>query len=107
MAHMVTAAFTPTGEDLVHAARTGDVSALGLLLARHRPAMLAAAMSVAGYGPDAEDAVQEASVIALRRIGDQRDPAVAGAWLRTVVRNVCRMQHRCAGCRRHGRTAGD
>jgi RNA polymerase sigma factor (sigma-70 family) len=38
--------------------------------------------------------VQEASVIALRRIGDLRDPAAAGSWLRMVVRNVCRMWYR-------------
>jgi RNA polymerase sigma factor (sigma-70 family) len=84
----------PPDEDLVHAAWAGEVSALGLLLARHRAALLAVAISLVGYGPDAEDAVQEASVIALRRIGDLREPAAAGSWLRTVVRNVCRMQHR-------------
>lgn len=50
-------------------------------------------MTMVGYGPDAEDAVQEASMIALRRIGDLRDPAAAGAWLRTVVRNACRKQY--------------
>lgn len=33
-------------------------------------------------------------MVALRRIGDVRDPAAAGPWLRTVTRNVCRMQLR-------------
>lgn len=83
----------PADADLVHAARAGEVSALGLLLARHRPALFGVAMSMVGYGPDAEDAVQEASMIALRRIGDLRDPAAAGAWLRTVVKNVCRKRY--------------
>lgn len=85
---------TPTDVDLVHAAQAGEASALGLLLARHRAALLAVAISLVGYGPNAEDAVQEANLIALRRIGDLRDPAAVGAWLRTVVRNVCRKQYR-------------
>jgi RNA polymerase sigma-70 factor (ECF subfamily) len=70
------------------------VSAVGLLVARHRPALLAAAISLMGHGPDAEDAVQEASVTALCRIGDLRDPGAAGAWLRAVVRNSCRARLR-------------
>ena len=83
-----------TDAELVHAAQAGDVSALGSLLARHRPALLAVAIRLVGYGPDADDAVQEASMIALRRIGDVRDPAAVDSWLRAVTRNVCRMQHR-------------
>jgi RNA polymerase sigma-70 factor (ECF subfamily) len=83
-----------TDADLVHAAQAGDVSALGSLLARHRPALLALAAGLVGYGPDAEDAVQEASMTALLRIGDLRDPGAVGAWLRTVVRNECRMRFR-------------
>ncbi|MFD4637277.1 RNA polymerase sigma factor [Lentzea sp. NPDC058436] len=79
----------------MHAARAGDVGALGGLLTRHRASLLAVAISVVGYGPDAEDAVQETSLIALSRIGDLRDPAAAGPWLRTVVRNVCRARLRC------------
>lgn len=85
---------SPTDVDLVRAAQAGDVSALGSLLARHRAALLAVAIGVAGYGPDAEDAVQEASMIALRRIGDLREPAAVGSWLRTVTRNACRMRYR-------------
>ncbi|RKN34410.1 RNA polymerase sigma factor [Micromonospora musae] len=80
----------PTDADLVRAAQVGEVSALGLLLARHRSAMLAVAITLLGYGPDAEDAVQDATVVALRRVGDVRDPEAVGPWLRAVVRNVCR-----------------
>ncbi|MFE3169452.1 RNA polymerase sigma factor [Streptomyces sp. NPDC059224] len=75
---------------LLRAARAGDASSLGLLLARHRAGMHAVAAGLLGYGPEAEDAVQEASIVALRRIGDIRDPDAVGPWLRTVVRNVCR-----------------
>jgi RNA polymerase sigma factor (sigma-70 family) len=83
-----------TDTDLVRAAQAGDVSSLGSLLTRHRPGQLAVAYSILGYGPDAEDAVQEAAVTALRRIGDLRDPAAVGPWLRMVVRNACRMRLR-------------
>ena len=83
-----------TDAELVASARGGDASALGALLVRHRPGLLAVAISLLGYGPDAEDAVQEASLVALRRIGDLRDPGAAGPWLRAVVRNVCRMRLR-------------
>ncbi|MCA1220375.1 RNA polymerase sigma factor [Streptomyces sp. 8L] len=84
----------PTDAEMARAAQAGDAGALGGLLVRHRPALLAVAISLVGYGPDAEDAVQEASMIALSRIGSLRDPAAVAPWLRAVVRNVCRTQRR-------------
>lgn len=56
--------------------------------------MQGVALAYLGHSQDAEDAVQEAVLIALRRIGDVRDPNAVGAWLRMVVRNVCRAQLR-------------
>jgi RNA polymerase sigma factor (sigma-70 family) len=82
--------------DLVRSARAGDVASLGVLLTRHRAGMTAVAMSVLGAGPDAEDAVQDAALVALARLGDLRDPAAAGAWLRGIVRNTCRARRRPA-----------
>jgi RNA polymerase sigma factor (sigma-70 family) len=82
--------------ELVLAARGGDIGALGLLLTRHEAGMRAVALSVLGYGPDAEDAVQDASLAALRRIGDLRDPESVGPWLRMIVRNACRVRLRSA-----------
>jgi RNA polymerase sigma-70 factor (ECF subfamily) len=79
----------PDGE-LARAAQSGDVGALGALLVRHQAGMRAVALSLLGHGPDAEDAVQDAALVALRRIGDVRDPAAVGAWLRMIVRNGCR-----------------
>ncbi|WP_113699882.1 RNA polymerase sigma factor [Nonomuraea lactucae] len=84
----------PAEADLVREAQSGDVRALGVLLTRYQADMRAVALSILGYGPDAEDAVQEAALVALRRIGDVRDAQAVGAWLRAVVRNVCRMQLR-------------
>lgn len=84
----------PTDQDLVHAARSGQTAALGLLLTRHRAAMLAVATSILGHRSDAEDVVQEAAVAALLRIEALRDPSAVGPWLRTVVRNASRARLR-------------
>ena len=85
---------TLTDADLVRAAQAGDTAGLGALLERHRSRLHAIAVSILGHGPQAEDAVQDACVIALRRIGELRDPAAARAWLTTILVNVCRGQLR-------------
>jgi len=66
------------------------VSALALLLEHHRPGMRAVAVTLLGPGPDADDVMQDAALVALRRIGGLRDPEAVGPWLRMVVRNGCR-----------------
>ncbi|MEV8638435.1 sigma-70 family RNA polymerase sigma factor [Streptosporangium sp. NPDC051023] len=81
-------------EELVRRAQAGEVTALGALLARHEAPMRAVALTLLGPGPDADDVVQDAALAALRRIGDVRDPAAAGAWLRAIVRNGARMRLR-------------
>ncbi|MFF1868198.1 RNA polymerase sigma factor [Kitasatospora herbaricolor] len=86
----------PSDEELVQDTRNGEVAALGALLGRHRAGMRAVAMSLLGNPTDADDAVQDASLIALRRIGDLRQPDSAGPWLRAIVRNVCRTRLRSA-----------
>lgn len=87
---------SPTDEQLTRRAQAGETGALGLLLARHQAPMRAVALSLLGYGPDAEDAMQDAALTALRRIGDVRDPAAVGPWLRAIVRNACRMRLRAS-----------
>lgn len=82
--------------ELVTAALGGDPAGLGVLLERHRADMRAVAVARFGYGPGAEDAVQDAMVTALRRLGDLRDSEAVGPWLRAIVRNECRMQVRSA-----------
>jgi RNA polymerase sigma-70 factor (ECF subfamily) len=67
---------------------------LGALLDRHRSRLHAIAVSILGHGPQAEDAVQDTFLIALRRIGELRDPAAARAWLAATLVNVCRGQLR-------------
>jgi RNA polymerase sigma factor (sigma-70 family) len=80
--------------ELTRAAQAGDAGSLGVLLARHEAGMRAVALSMVGYGPNTDDAVQDAALVAVRRIKDVRNPAAVGAWLRAVVRNECRMRLR-------------
>ncbi|MEV6823932.1 sigma-70 family RNA polymerase sigma factor [Amycolatopsis sp. NPDC051102] len=87
---------SPIEIELARSARAGNVSALGTLLARHEAGMRAVALSILGYGPDAEDALQDAALSAVRRIGTLRDPAAAGPWLQAIVRNECRRRLRAA-----------
>ncbi|MFD3993269.1 RNA polymerase sigma factor [Streptomyces sp. NPDC058583] len=75
---------------LTRAAQAGDIAVLGTLLERHRAGMRAVALSILGPGADADDVMQDAALTALRRIGDVRDPAAVGAWLRMIVRNAGR-----------------
>ncbi len=84
----------PTDADLVMEARRGDAAALGLVLERSRAGMRAIAVSLLGWGPDADDVVQDAMLIALRRIGELRDPTALGPWLHTITRNIARMRLR-------------
>ena len=84
---------SPSDADLVAAARRGDANALGVLLERHRPRLFATAVRLLGYRPEAEDAVQETCLIAMRHVGSVRDADAVGAWLHAVLRRVC-LQHR-------------
>lgn len=85
-----------TDGELARAASGGDVAALGLLLERHRADMKAVAVARLGFGPAAEDAVQDAMVSAMTSLGSLRDPNAVGSWLRAIVRNACRGRLRAA-----------
>lgn len=88
----------PTGPfldaDLVRGAQSGDSLALGLLLQQHEAGMRAVALGILGHSPDSDDAVQDATLTAVSRIGELRDPALVGPWLRAITRNRCLMQLR-------------
>lgn len=75
---------------LVEAAQQGDPDGLALLLRSEYAGMLAVATRILGSHPDAEDACQDATITALGRIGDLRDPAKVRSWLHAIVRNNCR-----------------
>lgn len=84
----------PSDADLARAAQAGDAASVGALLSRHQARLLAVALTMLREPADAEDAVQESAVIALTRIGDLRDPAAVGPWLRAIVRSCCLMRLR-------------
>ncbi len=77
--------------ELVRAAQNGDTTSLGLLLERYRASLYALALRILGHGPQAEDAVHDAFLVALRKIDQVREPAAVGGWLHMVLRNVCLM----------------
>jgi RNA polymerase sigma-70 factor (ECF subfamily) len=86
--------------DLLPAARHGQVGDLGVLLHRHEARMLAAALRILRDPEAARDAVQDACLLAVQRIGQVQDPAAVAAWLVAVVRSVCLMHLREARAER-------
>lgn len=83
-----------TDAELVRSAQAGDTASLGLLLERYRASLYGLALQILGYGPQAQEAVQDTFLVALRKIDQVREPAAVGGWLHTILRNVCRMRLR-------------
>ncbi len=79
-----------TDGELVQATLRGAQEAFGVLVTRYqRPAYLVA-LSVTGNPEDAEDVAQEAFLVALKRLEDNREPERFGGWFLTIVRNRAR-----------------
>lgn len=72
----------------VAAARRGDPSAFEQLVLRFRGPMMAYAYSLLRDRGHAEDAVQEALVLAYRDLGTLRDPKKFRPWLYAIVENT-------------------
>ncbi len=89
MEHRQRRASVLSDAELVRATQNGDAASLGILLKRHRGSLHALALRILGRSPEAQDAVQDTFLIALREIEQVRDPEAVGGWLRTVLRNVC------------------
>lgn len=53
---------------LARAAQSGDAASLGVLLERHRAPLYALALRFLGYSSEAQDAVQDTFLTALRAI---------------------------------------
>ena len=83
-----------TDADLVRAAQNGDAASLGALLERYRASLHGSALGILGHGPQAEDAVHDTFLVALRKIDGVREPAAVGGWLHAILRNVCLMRIR-------------
>ncbi len=83
-----------TEEDLVAAARCGDVRAFGELFQRHRRSCLKRAKSMMHNRGDAEDEVQNAFWKAFQRLDQYRGDGSFAAWLNRIVENQCLMRIR-------------
>jgi RNA polymerase sigma-70 factor (ECF subfamily) len=71
--------------DLVFRAREGDAAAFGALVERHRAAVYRATRSALGSHADAEDAAQDAFLLAYRRLGSFRGASSFKTWLLTIA----------------------
>ena len=79
-------------EELVIAARQGDLDAFAVLVERYRSPALRLAYGIAGN--DAEDAVQDGFVKAFRSLDRFRTDAAFRPWLFTIVANEARNRRR-------------
>jgi RNA polymerase sigma-70 factor (ECF subfamily) len=74
-----------TDAELVTRARQGDSTAFGELVNRHQSAVYRAARTALGSHADAEDAAQDAFVLAFRRLDSFRGEASFKTWLLTIA----------------------
>ena len=77
-----------TQVELVEAARKGDVESFGELYRRHYAPALGIAYGVLADRHLAEDAAQEAFVIASRQLAGLRQPQRFAPWICTIARRV-------------------
>jgi len=78
-----------TIRQLLDQCRRGDEDAVRTLVTRFSAGALHLAAALLRDEELAEDAVQEAFLVALRRLGDLRDPSAFPAWFRQIVRSQC------------------
>jgi RNA polymerase sigma-70 factor (ECF subfamily) len=71
--------------ELVERARQGDAAAFGELIGRHRSAVFRAALAALGSHAEAEDAAQDAFLLAYRRLDSFRGDASFKTWLLTIA----------------------
>ena len=81
-------------------ARTGDLDAFDVLVARYTVVAHRTAV-VLGAGDDADDVVQEAFVKAYRQLNRYRGESGFRPWLLAIVTNETRNLHRSRGRRAH------
>jgi RNA polymerase sigma factor (sigma-70 family) len=70
---------------LVTLARTGDRVAFGRLIEDHLPAARRVALAAVGQHTDADEAVQDASVAAWKRLDGLQEPAAFRGWFMRIV----------------------
>jgi len=76
-----------TDEELVARAREGDAAAFGELVLRHQAAVFRAALAATGSAADADDAAQDAFLLAFRRLRSFREASSFRTWLLSIAWN--------------------
>ena len=74
---------------LVAAALEGGPEAYGPIIERYKDTLFGVAMGRLGHFYDAEDITQSVLVEGWERLGDLRDPARLGPWLRSIAVHRC------------------
>lgn len=82
-----------TDAELVDAARRGDRAAFGLLYERYACVVHGIMLARVPFS-DADDLVQEAFLLALRRLSTLRDTSAFGAWISAISRNCATQYYR-------------
>jgi RNA polymerase sigma-70 factor (ECF subfamily) len=85
---------TRSDAELLMAHVAGDPEAFTELVRRHADRLWAVAVRTLGDPDEAEDAVQEALISALRSAGSFRGEAQVSTWLHRIVVNACLDRHR-------------
>ncbi|HTE50844.1 MAG TPA: sigma-70 family RNA polymerase sigma factor [Kofleriaceae bacterium] len=94
-----------TDRPLIEATLAGDTRAFGALVSRYQDVAFAVAFAATRDAAAAEDAAQEALVVAWRRLGALADRDRFAPWLCGIVRNVAREARRHE--RRHAPRASE
>ncbi len=76
----------PSTEELVKAARAGDVSAFSELVRRYEGTVTVTAWSIVRDFHAAQDVAQESFVIAYQKLDRLRDAKAFGPWILTIVK---------------------
>jgi len=95
-APLANATVAPGDGELVRRALKREPLAEEALFRRYAPALLGTALRLLGRRSEAEDAVQDAFVIALERLSQLRDPEAVRGWLQQIVVSQARRQLRRA-----------
>ena len=80
--------------ELLGRARDGDRAAMRRIVQRHQDDVYYLALGLLGNRDDAEDAMQEVFVKAIKALGRFRGQAGLSTWLYRITVNVCRDQQR-------------
>lgn len=92
--------------ELVRRALARDAGAAEALFHRHVESVGSITLRLLRHRADAEEAAQDALARAFERLGDLREPAEFGRWVRSIAINECRRRRRAAWWRRVGSSLG-